>query len=65
MGRQERKRPLESKLKRLGGKIKLVKASDELIKRENGYVDFRNRICFTFSVDNNYNIKKKKKIIFD
>ena len=47
---------LKRKLKRLGGKNKLVKenavASVEPINfRENDYGDFRNRACFTFSLD--------------
>ena len=64
-GRQERERPLESKLKRLGGGGgKLVKASHEPIKREWLWL-IRNRVCFTLSVDNNSDILMLIKIIFD
>ena len=59
-GRQQRERPLESKLEWLDGKNKLVKenaaASNEPInfrERENDYGNFRNRVCFTFSLDKN------------
>ena len=40
-------------------------ASDELLKRENDYGDFRNRVCFTFSRDNYSDILMLTEIIFD
>ena len=44
-GRQQRERPLESKLKRLGGKNKLVKenaaASNEPLNFREGMINFR------------------------
>ena len=64
-GRQQRERPLESNVKRLAGKNKLVKenaaASNEPMNfRERmimlDYGDFRNRAYFTFSLDNNSDI---------
>ena len=40
------------------------KWNDKLIS-ENDYGDFRNRVCFTFSLDNNSNILMLIEIIFD
>ena len=72
-GRQQSQRQLESKLKRLGGKNKLGKenaaASNEPINFREGmimpYGDFRNRACFTFSLDNTSDILMLIKMIFD
>ena len=35
------------------------------LDRENDYGDFRNRACFTFSLDNNSDILMLIEIIFD
>ena len=52
-GNKGNERALESKLKGLGGKNKLVK---EKLKRENDHGDFRYHTCCTFSLDNNSGI---------
>ena len=60
---------LENKLKRSGGKNKLVKenvaSNDRQIDRQNDFDDFRNRTCFAFSLDNNSDILMLIGIIFD
>ena len=61
-GRKQRERTLESKLKRLSGKNKLVK---EKAAASNEPINFRNRACFTFPLDNNSDVLMLIEIIFD
>ena len=69
--RQQSAQPLESKLKQLSGKNKLVKenaaaSNDEPMNfRENDYGDFKNQACLAFSLNNNSDISMLIEIIFD